>query len=262
MHLVIDVGNTNIECGVFGAAPGAYDLLASFRLSTPRVTTTDEMAVEIREMLHYNGIDHARIKRAAFASVVPPINHNITKMMDLYFKLPITRVTPSLIRDFSIAYEQPGDVGIDRLVNIQAALTLYGSPAIAVDFGTATTVDVLTADRAFIGGMILPGLAVSLDSLVHSTSQLPRVELDYPKRVVGRSTRENMQNGVYYLHAYGIDGILGAILAENFQGQTPHLVATGGLSGFVTRTMKHRLTVEPRLQLIGLKILLDQIAAA
>lgn len=259
MHLVIDVGNTNIECGVFGAAKGAFDLLASFRLSTPRVTTTDEMAVEVREMLHYNGIDHARITKAAFASVVPPINHNITKMMDLYFKLPITRLTAQNIKDFSVSYEPPGDVGIDRLVNIQAALTLYGAPAIAVDFGTATTVDVLTADKEYIGGLILPGLAVSLDSLVRSTSQLPRVELDWPKRMVGRSTRENMQNGVYYLHAFGLDGILTGIIENAFPDKLVNLVATGGLSGFVTRTMKHRMVVEPRLQLIGMKMLLDQM---
>jgi len=259
MHLVIDVGNTNIECGVFPAEKGAFDLKASFRLSTPKIITTDELAANLRSLLHYNGINHAHLTRAVFSSVVPPLNHNITKMMDSYFGLPITRITHQHFLDFTVQYEPATDVGIDRLVNIQAALALYGAPALVVDFGTATTLDVLTDDRRYIGGLIIPGLAVSLDSLVRNTSQLPRVELDYPKRIVARNTRENMQNGVYYLNAYGIDGMIRAIKEENFPGKEVNLVATGGLSGYITRAIHQPMKLEPKLQLMGMKILMDRL---
>lgn len=261
MDLVIDVGNSNLDCGVFKSEPGARDLLAHFRLSTPGVVTTDELAVTFRDLLHYNRIDAAGIKRTIFCSVVPPLNHNITKMMGSYFKQGaenVLQVTTAMFPGWTIRYEKPDNLGIDRLVNLKAALTLAGGPVIVVDFGTATTVDAVDADKVFRGGLIIPGVAISLDGLVRRTSQLPRIELDWPKRLLGNSTREAMQNGVYWLNSYGVDSIIARLRDEEFPGQKTRVIATGGLSNFIARGSRQIDAVEPHLMLLGLKMILDE----
>jgi len=258
MHLVIDVGNTNIDCGIFPASKGNFDLKATFRISTPKVTTTDEFAVSFMNMLHYNQIEANEITHAIFSSVVPPINHNITKMMGNYFHRDILQVTPRMFQGLKIYYEKSSAVGMDRLVNVRAASVLYGQPAVIVDFGTATTIDVVSANSEYLGGLIIPGIAISLDSLVSHTSQLPKVGLELPRRVIGQSTKEAMQNGVYYLNCFGVDAIISRIIEEEFAGKKCHVVATGGLSSFISRKTTLPMKVEPRLLLMGLKILLDE----
>ena len=261
MDLVIDVGNSNLDCGVFSSQPGARNLLAHFRLSTPSVVTTDELAVTFRDLLHYNRIDAGGIRRTIFSSVVPPLNHNITKMMGNYFKqgaMGVTQVTTAMFKDWTIRYEKPDSLGIDRLVNLKAALALHGGPVIVVDFGTATTVDAVGTERDFRGGLIIPGVAISLDNLVRRTSQLPRIELDWPKRLLGNSTREAMQNGVYWLNSYGVDAIIARIRDEEFGGAPVQVIGTGGLSNFIARGSRQNMVVEPHLMLLGLKMLLDE----
>ena len=261
LHLVIDVGNTNIDFGFFEAEKGAHRIHKAFRMSTPKIATTDEFSVTFSNMLTFNKLEKIRIEKAIFCSVVPSINHNITKMMNLYFDLEVIEVNNNLIDSITVNYENPDDIGMDRLVNLKAASHLHGLPCLVIDYGTAVTIDALDGDGKFLGGLIMPGVHISLDALVQNTSKLPKIELDYPKHILGNSTKECMQNGLYYLNRLGVDAIVERVLREYFapKEKNVNVVATGGLSFFLGKSSRFIEHIDTGLSLIGLKILLDEI---
>ncbi len=259
MYLTLDVGNSNIVGAIFKYEHGAYEALHSFRLITPSSTTTDELALSIKGMLDYHKIPLHAIRAALFASVVPSLNHNITKLMQLYFNIEAETVTHEYFNDFTITYQDKESLGIDRLLNAKATAVLYGAPAIIIDFGTALTIDVLSAQTVYAGGLILPGVAVSLDALIQRTSQLPKVELQYPQKLLGNSTKTSIQNGIFFLYQTAVENIIKMLSAD--LPATPHIVTTGGLAPFITHRFKSSPQSVPLLTLIGLKILLDERAA-
>ena len=152
MDLVIDVGNTNIVCGFFNSNKGDYRLKHFFRMSTPHLTTTDEFSARFNSLLAFHKLNDTAIEKAIFSSVVPSINHNITKMTNLYFNLDIIELGHSHFKEMAIEYDNPADLGQDRLLNVVASAKLYGTPCIVVDYGTAITLDVLSKDHRFMGG--------------------------------------------------------------------------------------------------------------
>ncbi|BBM89721.1 type III pantothenate kinase [Spirochaetota bacterium] len=267
MYLTLDIGNSNIVGGIFSHKAGDYNVMHSFRLNTPSATTTDELALSIKSMLDHKRIEINDIKSAIFSSVVPSLNHNITKLMQLYFNIKIEIVTHKHFSTFIIHYKELEDLGLDRLVNIKAANTLFGSPCIVIDFGTAVTIDVLKQETEFIGGLILPGIAISLDALTKQTSQLPKVELKYPRKILGTSTKKGIQNGIYFLYKTAIETIITDIERNYFSAATgknnpnspPTVIVTGGLAPFITRQFTTPPKEVPFLTLIGLKMLLDDI---
>ena len=260
-QIAIDVGNTNIVCGIFSEEKENYKIENTFRLSTSNSVTTDELAFNVLSILSHQGIDFKQIKSGIFASVVPDVNHNITKMMNNYFdfEIPIFN-QKAAAKSLGVLYEDVQSLGMDRLVNVKAVEKLYGTPSIIIDFGTAITVDVLSAESCFLGGLILPGIAVSLESLVKKTSTLPMIALEHPKNILGNSTNECMQNGVYYLNSLGLDSIIDLIVKEYFDEEEKiYIVATGGLSRYVMRLSKKEIILEPHLSLIGLKVAFDEM---
>ena len=259
MHLVFDIGNTNIVCGVFNATKKDYEIKKNFRLVTPQSTTTDELAFNVINLLKQNGIEKNQIKSGIFCSVVPNLNHNITKMMNLYFDIDIKQVTFKLFNDFHIHYQDNEDLGMDRLINMKSGAALGKLPLIIVDLGTATTVDVLDLAKKYLGGMIIPGIAISLDALVGKTSRLPNVELQYPEKLLGKSTKECMQNGIYFSNALGLENIILEISKKYFPKSSPQIILTGGLAKFIASNFKTKIEIIPELTLKGLKMILDEI---
>jgi type III pantothenate kinase len=260
MILVLDVGNSNIVCGVFNDKKGDYALETTFRMSTLKNVTTDEYGIKLQSMLQSHGIKPKQITAAIFSSVVPSVNHNITKLMNVYFKKDIVLLNRTHFSDFSIHYDTPDDLGMDRLVNLKAAATLYGMPAMVVDFGTAVTIDVLDREKTYVGGMIFPGVAISLDSLISRTSKLPNVDLKYPSKLLGNSTKESMQNGLYYINTLGTEALIMRIKKEYFnEKEKISVVATGGLSKFIASNSDIINVVDTKLSLVGLKICLEEI---
>ncbi len=263
MNLTIDVGNTNIVCGFFDDKKDNYELKHFFRMSTPQLTTTDEFSSNFNNLLKFHKLDSIRIKKAILSSVVPSINHNITKMMNLYFNLNIIELNQYHFEELSVNYDKPSDIGIDRLINLTASGKLYGRPSIVVDYGTAITVDVLSASNQFLGGLIIPGIHISLEALVSQTSNLPKIELDYPKQILGMSTKECMQNGLYYLNRLGIETIIKSLIEENFSIENRkkiQVIATGGLSNFMAEKSSVINHINSQLSLIGLKIMLERLS--
>ena len=260
MDLAIDVGNTTIMFGFFDSKKGNYDVKHFFRMSTPTLTTTDEFSTHFNGLLKFHRLDNIAINKSILSSVVPSINHNITKMMNLYFNCDVIELDKSHFKKMSIDYNTPSDVGIDRLVNVTAAKELYGVPAIVIDYGTAITIDVLSKDNVFLGGLIIPGINIALDVLIAKTAKLPNIELDYPKRIIGKSTKECMQNGLYYLNSLGADAVVEEIIREVLPRENNdkiQVVATGGLSHFMAKKSKKIKHINNQMSLIGLKILLD-----
>ncbi len=259
MHLVIDIGNTNIVFGVFEAKKNSAKLKTKFRLVTPKTTTTDELAFNVIQLLNQNEVDKSKIKKSVFCSVVPNLNHNITKMMKLYFGLKIKQVINGFFRKLMIDYRDPSSLGIDRLINLLAATKLFSLPIIVVDLGTATTLDVMDEEKKYLGGMIIPGLAISMEALVEKTSTLPKVELKFPGKLLGNSTKECMQNGIFYANAFGLEGIIDGIKERYFREKSKvTVIITGGLGNFIASGFKGQVEVVSDLTLKGLKFILDE----
>lgn len=257
-HLIVDVGNSNIVLGIFKEKKNQYDLVTSFRLVTPSFTTTDEMAIKIRDLLKYHKIPPEKIKRAVFISVVPSLNYNITKLLNLHFSIDTLEVRHDMFKDIFIDYKEKEDLGIDRLANLKAGSVLVGLPLIVIDFGTATTIDVLDEKKHYLGGMIMPGISISMEALVEHTSQLPNIDLQKSTKLLGKSTRESMQNGIFFLTSHGINNILESIIEQHFPSRQVQVVYTGGFSSFIAENEKWQQHVLPSLTLVGGKILVDE----
>ena len=248
--LVVDLGNTNIVLGVYRGE----ELVNSWRLATARERTADEYGILARQLV--GDAMHASLEGAIVASVVPPLNSTMVFMIRKYFGIDPLFVEPGVKTGIAIHVDNPQEVGADRIVNCAAAHDKYGGPTVIVDFGTATTFDVVTANAEFVGGVIAPGLNISAEALFARAARLPRVDIRRPDRVIGTNTVVNMQSGIYFGYLGLVDGILARIRAE-----VPNLkrvVATGGLASLFAEESEHIDDVDPELTLKGLKIIYDR----
>jgi len=252
MLLTIDVGNTNTVLGVFEGA----SLLAHWRLTTRREQTADEYGILVRNLFSNSGLDPARIDAVALASVVPPLTPVLVELAREYLGHDPLVIGPGVKTGMPILYEPPGDVGADRIVNAVAAFAAYGGPVIVVDFGTATTFDVITRKGEYLGGVICPGIGVSADALFQRAARLPRVDVRRPAGVVGRSTVGSIQSGLYYGYAAMCEGLVARIRAE--LGEPVRVVATGGLAGTLAADIPSIEAVDPVLTLTGLRLIWER----
>lgn len=247
MLLAIDIGNTNMEFGVFEGDR----LLANFRLLTDRNTTSDEVGLPLTQFFFLHGFDPKKIEAAVICSVVPQVMYSVNNAVRKYVGAPAFVVGENLTVPIENRYGQPKEVGADRLVNAYISFVTYGAPLIVVDFGTATTFDAVSADGAYLGGLIYPGVKTSLDALISNTAKLPRVELVMPKQVIGKSSIESMQSGILHGYVGAVKHIISEM--EKEMGCSPTVVATGGLSGMIGRISGSFSHVDKTLTLKGLQ---------
>ena len=249
MILAVDIGNTNVVLGCMEDDK----ILFLERMATDRRATDMEYLVRIRSVLKYRDIDPAKLEGAIICSVVPIVTMNIRPAVEQLIGKQAVVVGPGLKTGLRINIDNPGALGADRVADAVAAVNLYPVPLITIDMGTATTVGVVDETRTFIGGMIVPGVMVSLNALAGGTAQLPHISLDPPKHAIGRNTVECMQNGIIYHNAAGVDGMIERI--EQQLGKKCTVVITGGLSTVIAPHCKHEMIHDPELLLKGLMIL-------
>jgi type III pantothenate kinase len=247
--LVVDLGNTNIVLGIYRGA----QLINSWRLATARERTADEYGILARQLV---GDAHSSLEGAIVASVVPPLNSAMTFMIRKYFGIEAMFVEPGVKTGIAIHVDNPLEVGADRIVNCAAAHEEYGGPTVIVDFGTATTFDVVTANAEFIGGVIAPGLNISAEALFARAARLPRVDIRRPDHVIGTNTVVNMQSGIYFGYLGLVDGILARIRRE--VPDLKHVIATGGLAPLFSEDSEHIDHIDSELTLKGLKLIFDK----
>ena len=254
MLLAIDVGNTNIVIGVFRTAD--WELLHSWRLATLRERTVDELGILVTSLCDHQRIATKDITGIVMASVVPPLTGTLTAMALNYFGRGPLNVEPAVNGGMPILYDNPQEVGADRVVNGIAAYEQYGRvpsrPMIVVDFGTATTFDAISAKGEYLGGVICPGPQISADALFQRAARLPRIDVRKPERVIGRTTVQSMQSGLFWGYVDMVEGLVRRMREE--LGGDAVVVATGGLAVMVapeTRLIDH---VDPELTLRGLRI--------
>ena len=249
MILAVDIGNTNV---VLGAIEGERILFLE-RMSTDRGATDMEYLVGIRAVLKYRDIDPASLEGAIICSVVPIVTMNVRPAVEQLIGKTVIVVGPGIKTGLKIHIDNPGALGADRVADAVAAVNNYPVPLITIDMGTATTVGVVDETKTFIGGMIVPGVMVSLNALAGGTAQLPHISLDPPEKAIGRNTVDCMRNGIVYHNAAGVDGMIERIEAQ--LGKKCTVVMTGGLSSAIAPHCKHEMIVDPELLLKGLMIL-------
>jgi type III pantothenate kinase len=248
MLLVMDVGNTNTVLGVYDGA----HLRVSWRLTSRREQTPDEYGVFIQALLKAKDVEPAAITAIAISTVVPPVHQILEEMCLKYFGIHPFVVEPGVNVSMPILLENPREVGPDRIVNAVAAVALYGTPLIIVDFGTATTFDCISPRGEFLGGAIAPGITTAAEALYARAARLFRVELVRPKEVIARSTAAAIQSGLVYGYAGLVDGMVDRMRAE--MESTPLVVATGGLAGLIHEVARTIQRVNPDLTLEGLRL--------
>ncbi|MBQ0099218.1 MAG: type III pantothenate kinase [Firmicutes bacterium] len=248
----MDIGNTNIKYGVFDEKK----LLASFRVSSKRNRTADEYGSDLVNLLADKGINKSDISGIIISSVIPSLNYTITHMCEYFFSLTPLMIGAGIKTGLKIQVENPKEVGADIIVNSVSALKKYGGPIVVVDFGTATTFDIITENNCLIGVVIAPGIKTALEGLVNSTAQLPMIEIDAPKSVVGKNTITAMQAGVVFGFSGLVDNILNKIKKE-LKVENLTVVATGGLGEIIAKEVKSITKVDRTLTLDGLKYIYE-----
>jgi len=252
MILVVDVGNTNIVLGLYEGRTLAHH----WRLSTNRSSTVDEYGVLIHNLFQLAGVRSEQIEGVILSCVVPPIMNTLERLFEAYVGKEALVVGPGIKTGLNIRYENPREVGADRIVNAVAGIEQYGTPLVVVDFGTATTFDYIDATGAYLGGAIVPGIGISAEALYQRAAKLPRIELAKPKAVIGRNTVAAMQSGMIYGYAGQVDGIVKRIRQEF--GVQPRVIATGGLAELIAGESETIETVDPLLTLEGLRIVYER----
>ncbi len=253
MILVMDVGNTNIKCGIFDGDKLFY----SFRIATDSKRTGDEYGATIKTLFDSFEISFKQIEGIIMSSVSPALNYTLEHMCKFHMGIDPIVVGPGVKTGLPVRYDTPHSLGADRIVNAVAASYTYGGPCIVVDFGTATTFSVISKNNEFIGGAICPGVKTSIDALVNTASKLPRIELIKPEKVIGKSTTANMQSGLIF----GFVGLVKNITTEikkELNDPNALVVATGGMSELIANSDKNIIDVIDRdLTLNGLRLIYE-----
>lgn len=246
---VIDVGNTNIVLGVYDNDELRYH----WRIETSRNRTEDEFGMNIKALFDYSGLALSDIKGIIISSVVPPIMFALERMCHKYFHIKPLIVGPGIKTGLNIKYENPREVGADRIVNAVAAIHEYGSPLIIVDFGTATTYCYVNEDRQYMGGAIAPGVGISTEALYSKAAKLPRIEIARPEGVIGKNTVAAMQAGIVYGYVGQVEGIVRRMMDQS--EKKPTVIATGGLAALIAQESTVIDVVDPFLTLKGLQLI-------
>ena len=252
MLLALDAGNTNITIGIFQGD----QLVDHRRLRTVRDQTSDEWGILLVNLLTFAGLDARAVDGIIVSSVVPPLNSALAEMARRYFHAEAMFVTAQTETGLTIRYENPSEVGADRLVNGVAAFHKYGGPCLIVDLGTANTFDAISADAEYLGGIISAGVGISADALFSRTARLPLVDFQKPARLVGTNTVASMQSGLYYGAIGAIDSIIERLVAE--LGPGTKTIATGGHAALICGESKFITTVDADLTLDGLRLIWDR----
>ncbi len=270
MLLALDVGNTNTVLGLFRlsvepSAPGAptparseeeRELVAHWRVTTHRAQTSDEYGVLFGNLFQMSGISVDEVHHIIISSVVPPVESTLRRVCEKYFHLQPIFVEPGIKTGMPVLVDNPAELGADRLVNAIAAYERYGGPCIVVDFGTATTFDVISAKGEYLGGAISPGLGISADALFSRAARLGRVDIKRPAKVIGTNTVTHLQSGLYYGYIGLVDGIIERMIAE--LGAPAQVIATGGLAKQISQDSRYIAQIDDMLTLDGLRILFDR----
>jgi type III pantothenate kinase len=259
MLLALDIGNTNIVLGVFDGKTLAH----SWRLTTLRDRTADELGLLMHGLFDVSGVDRKAVRAVIMASVVPPLTNPARAMVERYLGVKAMVVEPGLETGMPILYDPPSDVGADRIVNGIAAYEQYGRaaqcPMVVVDFGTATTLDAITAKGEYLGGAICPGVTISADALFQRAARLPRIDVRKPTTVVGRTTVGAMESGLFWGYVGMVEGLVRRMSAELAGPRDSTIcVATGGLAGVIAPETPLIHHVEPDLTLHGLRIVWER----
>lgn len=248
MLLAIDIGNTNIKYGIYDGE----ELVASFRVSSRLSRTADEYGSVLINLLASKGLKTSDVTGVIMSSVIPSLNYTICHMCEYFFGISPLMVGPGIKTGLNIKADNPKEVGADIIVNSVSAFRKYGGPVIVIDFGTATTFDVITENCELIGVVIAPGIKTSLEGLTKNTAQLPTIELEAPRSVLGKNTKTSMQSGVIFGFAGLVDNIVKKIRKE-LKNDKIKVVATGGLGEMIAKETETVGTVDRTLTLDGLK---------
>jgi type III pantothenate kinase len=248
MLLVLDVGNTNTTLGVFDGAT----LTHSWRLTSERQRTVDEYGIMCRTLLQLANLESSAISSIAISSVVPPLDFTLYKMAEVYFGIHPLFVNAGNA-GMPILYDDPSEVGADRIVNAVAALARYGGPCIVVDFGTATTFDAISRAGEYLGGIIYPGIQISADALFQRAARLRNTDIRRPDKLIGTNPSASIQSGLYYGNIALVDGLLEKMVEE--LGEGTRIVATGGLAPLISRGSRLIGSIDADITLEGLRII-------
>src|SRR5690625_1084605 len=250
MIFVIDIGNTNTVLGVFCNDELKYE----WRVQTDRHKTEDEFGMLVKSLFEFKGLTFEQIESIVISSVVPPIMKAIEKMCEKYFHItPLVIGKEEVRSSLNITYPYTNEIGADRIVNAVGAIHLYDVPQIIIDFGTATTFCYVDEQQAYEGGIIAPGVKISMDALYEHASKLPKIEIERPQNVIGQSTVEAMQSGVYYGYVAQVDGIVERI--KMTMQTEPTVIATGGLAPLIAKESQTIEHINTDLTLFGLHII-------
>jgi type III pantothenate kinase len=256
MLLAIDVGNTNTVLGLYRLDGEKPELAAHWRVTTHRSQTADEYGVLFVNLFQMNEMAPSQVSNIIISSVVPPVDSTLRQVCEDYFHLQPLFIEPGIKTGMPVLVDNPTELGADRLVNAIAAFERYGGPCIVVDFGTATTFDVISAKGEYLGGAISPGLGLSADALFSRAARLSRVDIKRPAKVIGTNTVTHLQSGLYYGYIGLVDGILARMAAE--LGVEPKVIATGGLARQIAEDSKYITEIDDMLTLDGLLILFER----
>ncbi len=256
--IAIDIGNTESLFGVFAGDR----LVDTFRLSTNPTRTTDELVALVSQLVHDGGIVERGqgVEGVIIGSVVPTIHERLDQMSRKCFGREPIFIEPGIRTGIPIRNVNPVEVGADRIVNAVAAVEQYGAPVVVADFGTATTFDVINARGEYVGGLIMPGIGISAEALFSAASRLYRVDIRRPGHLIGRTTMEAMQSGIYYGAIGQVDGVLQRLIED--LGERPALVATGGLAPLIASESQFLDEVNPDLTLQGLRLIYERNRAS
>ncbi|KAA0543741.1 type III pantothenate kinase [Bacillus sp. BGMRC 2118] len=249
MIFVLDVGNTNTVLGVYDQDTLKYH----WRIETSRNKTEDEYGMLIKSLLAHENISYSDITGIIISSVVPPIMFALERMCKKYFNLNPLVVGPGIKTGLNIKYENPREVGADRIVNAVAGIAQYGSPLIIVDFGTATTYCYINEDKEYMGGAIAPGVSISTEALYSKAAKLPRIEIARTETIIGKNTVTAMQAGIVYGYVGQVEGIVRRMKEES--GTNPKVIATGGLAALISNESNIIDIIDPFLTLKGLHLI-------